>query len=174
MINFDKLPTESPNQLPKPGIYKAKVVEATMKQPKDESKPLYLNMKYTLTNNNGKAAGTIYDMMFDSDTPTLNYKLGRFLQACGIPLKGSMALSDIAKLVVNKEFAVDVKIDEDATGKYPDKAVVDIFSREVFYPIEQYQEIYDLINQEDVSLEEANPTNAQDTPSAEVPFNTEY
>ena len=31
-INFDSLPQENPFALPEPGVYKAKIVEAEMKQ----------------------------------------------------------------------------------------------------------------------------------------------
>lgn len=178
MINFDKLPTESPNTLPEPNVYLAEVVFTEMKQPQDESKPMYLNMRYQLTDGKGKNAGSVYDMMFDSEANLLQYKLGRFIQACGIPLQGQMELKDLAKLVMGKKFAVDIKIDEDTTGKYPDKAVVDVFSREVFYPQEQFKEIYELVNQEEPTLSALNDggsfVEVPDNASADIPFDTSY
>lgn len=178
MINFNSLPTQSPNALPEPGVYLAEIVFTEMKQPKDESKPMYLNMRYQLTNGEGKGAGSIYDMMFDSEADLLKYKLGRFVQACGIPLQGQMELKDLGKLVMGKKFAVDVKIDEDTTGKYSDKAVVDMFSREVFYPQEQFKEIYELVNQKEPEISDLNSgggfIEVPDTMSADIPFDTSY
>lgn len=174
MVNFDALPQENPNTLPTPGVYKGTVTEATMKQPNDAAKPPYLNLKINIRDEEGKNCGNIYDMLFDSDAPTLMYKLGRFLSACKIPLQGQMELKDIAKLVVNKEFAVDVKIDISKDPKYQDKAVVDIFSREAYYPIEQFPEIWGLVNKAS-EPKDASFVNVPETASAEqVPFETTY
>lgn len=145
-IQFDSLPKENPFALPKPDVYKAKIVEATMKKGKDDSKPPYLNLKYQLTNHEGKGCGTLYDIMAESDSSVVQYKLGRFLVACGIPLQGSMELSDIAKLVINKDIVVDVN--HDTKGQQP-RAQVDIFTREAYYPVGQFDEIYNLAHMND-------------------------
>ena len=50
-----------------------------------------------------------------------------------------MELADIAKLVLNKQIAVDIT--EDAKSDKP-RAVVDLFTREAYYPIGQFAEIY--------------------------------
>lgn len=150
-IQFDKLPKESPFALPKPDVYKAKIVEAEMrkaksKNPDGSEKPPYLNLKYQLTNKAGKNCGAIYDIMAESDSSVVMYKIGRFVAACGIPLVGAMELSDIAKLVINKEIAIDVNIDD--KGQQP-RAQVDLFTREAYYPIGQFDEIYALAHAED-------------------------
>lgn len=149
-IQFDKLPTSNPYGLPKPDIYKAKIVEAEMRSPKDPSKPQYLNLKYQLTDHNGYSKGSLYDIMSESESSVVQYKLGRFLTACGIPLVGSMELRDIAKLVNGKEIVVDVSIDE--SGNRP-RAQVDIFSREAYYPVEQFEEIWTLVHGADDGFE---------------------
>lgn len=139
-IVFDSLPKENPFSLPTPGVYKAKIAEASMKKSKtDSTKPPYLNMKLELFDNTGKKAGVIFDMLSESDSSVVQYKIGRFLTACGIPLVGQMELSDIAKIVVNKEIAVDITIDHKAN---PERAVVDLFSRQAYYPMSEYAAEY--------------------------------
>lgn len=144
-IQFDQLPKESPFALPKPDVYKAKIVEAEMRKKKDGSGS-YLNLKYKLTDVSGKSCGTMFDIIAESDKQLVMYKIGRFVSACGIPLVGAMELQDIAKLVVNKDIAVDVSIDN--SGNQP-RAQVDLFNREAYYPIEQFDEIYKLAHAED-------------------------
>lgn len=147
MINFSELPKESPNMIPEADVYKARIVEATMKAPKDMTKPAYLNLKYQLTKHDGTSAGTMFDMLFDSDSSTLQYKLGRFLRACNIPLQGAMELSDIAKLVGNKEIVIDTKVTP-ASGNFSAKAEVDVFSREAYYTAPEFDEIWTLVHKE--------------------------
>ena len=47
-INFQPTEAKAPNQLPEPGYYYGKILEATMKQPKDVTKQPYLNITYEL------------------------------------------------------------------------------------------------------------------------------
>lgn len=150
-IQFDTLPKEGPFALPKPDVYKAKIVEAEMRKAKSKNpdgtdKPPYLNLKYQLTDHDGKGCGAIFDIIAESDSSVVMYKTGRFVSACGIPLVGAMELSDIAKLVLNKEIVVDVN--HDTSGSRP-RAQVDIFTREAYYPVGQFDEIYSLAHIED-------------------------
>ena len=140
-INFDTLPKENPFALPAPDVYKAQIMEAAMKKGKDTTKAPYLNLKYHLTNHDGKECGNIYDIMSESDSSVVQYKIGRFLTACGIPLVGAMELSDIAKLVLNKEIVIDVNHD---TKSDQPKAQIDLFTREAYYPVGQFDEIYNI------------------------------
>ena len=161
-IQFDTLPKESPFALPKPDVYKAVVVEAEMRKPKTKKddgteKPPYLNLKLQLTDHAGKKCGAIYDILSESESSVVLYKISRFLLACNIPLVGEMELADIAKIVLNKEIAVDVCHD---TKSNPPKAQVDIFTREAYYPIGQFEEIYKLAHAED----------AETATSADAPF----
>lgn len=144
MINFDTLPQDNPNALPADGLYKAKIMSAEMKQPKDMTRPMYLNLKYTLSDIKGNGKGSMYDMMSESDSSVIQYKLGRFLKACGIPLVGAMELKDIGKLVVGKEIVVDLKQSADDRGTM--RSQVDPFTHEAYYPIGEFEEIYNVIN----------------------------
>ena len=48
-MNFDSLPNDKPAGFVVPeGPYKAKIVDPQMRQPKDTSKPMYLNFKLDL------------------------------------------------------------------------------------------------------------------------------
>lgn len=163
-INFDSLPKSNPFALPEPDVYKAKIVEASMKQGKDASKPPYLNLKYQLTNHAGKNCGALFDIMAESDSSVVQYKIGRFVQACGIPLQGSMELADIAKLVMNKEIVIDVNHDKKSDQP---RAQVDIFTREGYYPIGQFEEIYKLAHMNDAQFQQE--TTQQDTSFMNVP-----
>lgn len=136
-INFDELPQSNPFVIPN-DIYKAKIIEAAMKQGKDAAKPPYLNLKYGLFTADGKSAGSIYDIISESDSSVVKYKTGRFLRACGIPLVGSMELSDIAKLVLNKEIVVDIST-KAGEGERPQ---IDLFAREAYYTIEEFREAW--------------------------------
>lgn len=139
-IQFDKLPTESGFSV-KADVYKAHIDEAVMRKGKDPAKPAYLSLKYTLTTHEGKKAGIMFDGQYESESQVVQYKLGRFLTACGIPLVGTMELKDIAALVLNKEIVVDTVVDE--SGKQP-RLQVDPFGREAYYPIGQFDEIWKL------------------------------
>lgn len=163
-INFDSLPQENPFGLPKPGVYLAKIVEAQMKQGKDATKPMYLNLKYELINADGTKAGTLYDIISESDSSVVMYKIGRFVRACGIPLQGSMELKDLAKIVNGKTIVVDVAIDD--KGDRP-RAQVDLFTREAYYMKDEFEEIYKLVNP-DVMNEGF--MNIPDGTDEEVPF----
>ena len=103
-INFDKLPQENPFSLPEPGLYKATIEDAEMRHNKnDATKPPYLNMKYKLTDMQGKSKGVMFDIIAESDSSVVGYKIARFCRACGLPLQGSIELSDLAKIVRNEE-----------------------------------------------------------------------
>ena len=170
MIKFDSLPKENPGGgVPKPGLYLAKVTKAEMKKPKEADKKPYLSLTYKLTTPEGKQAGTMFDMLMESDNVTIMYKLGRFIRACGIPLVGEMELSDLAKLVVNKTIGADVKEDE-YNGKK--RAAVNLFDREAYYTPEEFPDVVkaeqssDAANESFVSEQNAIPANADAT----VPF----
>lgn len=144
MINFDTLPTTSEYSV-EADVYLAHIEKAEMRKPKTEGKPMYLSLQYRLSRHNGKKAGVMFDMQFDSEKQLMQYKLARFLKACKIPLKGQMELKDIATLVLNKDIVVDTSVDE--TGNQP-RLQVDLFGREAYYPIEQFDEIWNLAHPE--------------------------
>lgn len=166
-INFDSLPQENPFALPKPGVYKAKIVEAEMKQGKDLSKPEYLNLKFSLTDKNGKSCGSLYDIIAESDSSVVQYKTARFIRACGLPLTGSMELKDLAKVVKGRELALDVS--HDNKSERP-RAQVDLFSREAYYLPSEFMDIYMLVNPEEAEKAAFQQANNSDSTAAEIPF----
>lgn len=178
-INFDSVPKENPFGLPEPGIYYAVIKEAVMKDAKDASKPQYLNIKYELQDANSNVKGVMYDIMAESDSQVVLYKIGRFCRACGIPLTGSIELRDLAKIIVGKKIVVDVKID-DSNEKYI-KPVVDLFSKEAYYTAAEYSELVDIdkkLSADDDGFINApvgdTPFNADTEASAEPQTNAEY
>lgn len=158
MINFDALPTSNEFKV-EADVYMAHIEKAEMRTPKTAGKPDYLNLQYRLTRHNGKKAGVMFDAQYESDKSLIQYKLARFLKACKIPLQGQMELKDLATLVVNKDIVVDTSIDD--SGNQP-KLQVDLFGREAYYPVEQFDEIWNLAHPEGNEFMPA--------PEDEVPF----
>ena len=161
MINFDTLPTKSEYSV-EADVYLAHIEKAEMRKPKDTTKPEYLSLQYRLTRHNGKKAGVMFDAQYDSEKSLMQYKLGRFLKACKIPLKGQMELKDIATLVLNKDIVVDTSVDE--SGNQP-RLQADLFGREIYYTPEEFDEIYNLAHPEGSEF--------MPVPEDEVPFATE-
>lgn len=151
-INFDSLPSDKPFSVPEAGTYYATIESAEMKQGKDTSKPPYLNLKFKLKTKEGKSAGVIFDIIAESEHSLIQYKLKRLLIALGISFEGEFELKDIAKLCTGKEIILDTKIEKDNQDR--DRAVVDLFSNEIFYNISEANEIFgenasDVINASD-------------------------
>ena len=140
-INFNSLPTNKPNNLPETGTYYATIDSAEMKQGKDPTKPPYLNMSLSLKDRFGKAAGKVYDMLAESDKELIQYKIARFITALGLERLGTFELADLVKIIKNKQLIVDIK-QEEAKDGYPAKAVVDVFSGSVYYPMSEAAEIF--------------------------------
>lgn len=148
-INFDALPQENPFALPSPGVYKATITEAEMRAPKnDPSKPDYLSLKLSLTDARGRGCGSIYDILSESDSSVVQYKLARFIRACKMQLTGSMELCDLAKLVKGKQIAVDVCHDKKSDQP---RAQVDLFAREAYYMVEEFPEVYALLHPDEAT-----------------------
>lgn len=168
-INFDKLPQDNPYALPAPGVYKAKIVEAEMKSPKnDPTRPDYLNVKYTLFDKANKNCGNLYDIISESDKSVVQYKLSRFIRACGIPLTGTMELKDLAKLVKNKEIVVDISLDK--KSEQP-RMQVDLFTREGYYTTAEFMDIYNIVHPDEAEQDEFHAANTSDSTDAEISFN---
>ena len=129
-INFQPTEAKAPNQLPEPGYYYGKIIEATMRQPKDVTKQPYLNVTYELLDSAKNKAGRLYDILAESDKPFMIYKLQRFGQALGLVGK-TLELADLAKIIVGKVIIFRVKIEE--SEGYAPKAVVDIGDEGIYY-----------------------------------------
>lgn len=155
MINFNSLPTDKPNSLPETGSYYAKIESAEMKQGKDPTKPPYLNIALALTDKYGKSCGKIFDILAESDKELIQYKIARFVLALDLARLGSFELADLVKIIKNKQLIVDVK-QEEAKDGYPAKAVVDVFSGSIYYPLSDAATIF---GANETPTQPAQPTN---------------
>jgi hypothetical protein len=142
-ISFDSLPTSRPSQTIAKGSYYATIESAEMKQPKDITKPLYLNMLLALKNKEGKSVGKVYDILAESDKELVKFKLARFITALGLNtiLTGTFELADLCKIIKNKELIVDV-IPEKQNGEETGRTVVDALSGGIYYPMSEASEIF--------------------------------
>lgn len=129
-INFQKTEAKSHNQLPDPGYYYGKIIEASMKQPKDITKQPYLNVTYELLDEHKNKAGRLYDIISESEKPFNIYKLQRFGQALNLVGK-TLDLNSLSKVIVNKTIIFRTKIEK--SEGYADKAVVDISDEGIYY-----------------------------------------
>lgn len=141
MINFNSLPTDKPVNLPDSGTYYATIESAEMKQGRDITKPPYLNICLNLKDKNGKACGKVFDILAESDKQLIQYKIARFLLALGLEKLGQFELVDLIKVIKNKQLIVDIKQEEPKDG-YPAKAVVDVFSGSIYYPMSDAKVIF--------------------------------
>jgi len=176
-INFSNIPTTNPFITPPPGIYKFTVTKAEMKAAKDTSKPQYLRMTLALTAPDGRKVGNLFDNMYDSASPALIYKVGRFTRAIGLTLQGNVELKDLAKLVPNRSGVVEVENIPD--NRYPDdpdrkQAQVKLFGTECFWTLDELPQVI-----EGAPAQEAAPADAPvpfdfDAADGEVPQSNEY
>lgn len=140
-MNFDSLPNEKPAGFVVPeGTYKGKISDAQMRQPKDTSKPMYLNFKIDLFDyKTGEKVGSIFDGLYESEANLLLYKLKRFMLATDIKLT-QFELSDLAKLINGKEILVDVKT-EKQEGRQ-ERSVVDVTKNQIYYPLSEAGSVF--------------------------------
>ena len=142
-IRFDQLPQEKPGgAVPEKGKYRIKIEKAAMQAPKTAAAPgqpaksnyLALTLALLAKEDGTPATGKIFDNITESDSDYVRYKVKRFIEALKIPVTTSIELKDIAKIVQGKELYADITVDEKAT---PPRGVVDIFSAEIFYPLDE-------------------------------------
>ena len=133
-INMNSLPTEKPSMssiIPK-GRYLAKIKKADMKQPKDDTKPMYFTAECDITDPvSGTNMGKFWINLFESEAALTRYQLSRFIKALALPIQGEFELKDLTKMVSGKELLVDI-MPEDKPE--PQRSVVDI-AAECFYPV---------------------------------------
>lgn len=145
-INFNALPNEKPNANPAPGQYFATIEKAEMKANKTPGKPDYLNLTLGLQTKDGKSAGKIFDIIAESDNDVVRYKIQRFITALEIPITGAFELRDLPKIIVGKKIIVDITIDDpkkkDPNSPYAAKAVVDVFTGMIYYPLAEASTIF--------------------------------
>jgi len=139
-IQLDGLPTSKPEStggnypiIPEGKVF-LKIIDAQVKQKVDGSGAVinqWLNVSYE------NATGSrMWDNVFITSNPNVQYKLQRFLTACRIPLTGSLELTDLAMLVKGKEIYADIKHKENDYYNPPKtEATVDIFESDIFYAV---------------------------------------
>lgn len=133
-INFDSLPNEKPNsfELFSKDVYPAKITKATI-ETSGTTGSKYLKIIYLCTDPKTGKTTTIFDNLFDTDKPLLRYKLGQFIRALQLNLNGSFELVDLAKIIINKELMVAIKVEQNEG--YTPRNVVDAFDDGIFYPM---------------------------------------
>jgi hypothetical protein len=133
-INFDQFPQKKSDfpLIPR-GQYQALVLDAEIKFSKAKiSKPPYLSMTLKLFNKDGFPIGIIFDYITESKNDFARYKLKRFIEVIGFSLYREFSLKDIAKNAKGKTMLVDVTVDEKIS---PPRSCVDIFTGEIYYPL---------------------------------------
>ena len=83
---------------------------------------------------NGRNCGKVFDILAESEKGLIQYKIARFLLALGLEKLGTFELVDLVKIIKNKQLLVDIK-QEEAKDGYPAKAVVDVFTGSIYYPM---------------------------------------
>lgn len=159
-INFQNLPTQAPNSLPEKGIYLFTIVDSKMRT--SQSGTDYLEIKAELSKADGKKVATIFDRIMDIDSDVPRYKLRQFIQALQLPITGEFQLSDLPKMINGKKILADITHEKSRDPQYPDKAIVDPFSAEVYYPISRASELLGV-----PAAGSAAPINASDAADAE-------
>ena len=149
-INFNNLPQTNPNnKVIEPGSYLGTIELAEMRTAKDPAKPPYLNIRYSLKDKEtGVAKGSLYDIITESDAEISRFKLFRFMTALGLDTLESFDLKDLPKLIMHKTLELDISVQK--SEGYPDKNVVDVFTNDIFRPVENNTQNGDtLFNAED-------------------------
>jgi len=111
------------------GQYHVKIEAADMK-PK-AGKPDYMNVRFGIISDNGARIGSVFDIIAESDHALPQYKARKFIEACQLDLHGEFSLKDLAKLVVNKEMLVYLKVQ---TDEYGSRIVVDVAPDDIYLP----------------------------------------
>jgi hypothetical protein len=137
-INFQNLPTHSPHALPEKGIYIYEIENAQMRKSQTNE---YLEIRAKLSKADGKKVATIFDRIMDIDSDIPRYKLRQFIMALNLPITGDFRLEDLTKMVVGKKILADITQEKSRDPQYPDKAIVDPFSGEIYYPMSRAAEL---------------------------------
>ena len=177
-INFDAIPQESPFAVPPADLYEAEILAADMKKAKAKTdasgntvpRPDYLNIRFGLTDMAGNSKGSMFDIIAESDSQVVMYKIGRFVRACGIPLQGSVELKDLAKIIKGKKLLIETMVD-DSNPKYV-KAQVDLFSHEGYWKLSEKAEVLQALKKENAPLVGTGDNSfVNDIPAEDTVFN---
>lgn len=158
-INFQNLPTRAPNSLPDKGVYVYTIENAQMRRSANNE---YLEIKAVLSKGDGKKVATIFDRIMDIESDIPRYKLRQFIQALNLPIVGEFQLSDLTKMIIGKRILADITHEKSKDPQYPDKAIVDPFSAEVYYPMSRADELLGLITPAGAETGAINASDAAD------------
>ena len=128
-ISFDSLPNAPQANLIPAGAYIATIEKAAMKQPKDDKKPPYLNLQLDIKDAEGKSYGKLFDIITESESEYMRYKLRCFIQAIDVNLGNVFELRDLTKVCVGKKCEVTVTIDEKST---PPRSQINMFAADMY------------------------------------------
>ena len=128
-ISFDSLPNAPQANLIPAGAYIATIEKATMKQPKDDKKPPYLNLQLDIKDTEGKSYGKLFDIITESESEYMRYKLRCFIQAIDVNLGNVFELRDLTKVCVGKKCEVTVTVDEKST---PPRSQINMFAEDMY------------------------------------------
>ena len=128
-ISFDSLPNAPQANLIPAGAYIATIEKAAMKQPKDDKKPPYLNLQLDIKDAEGKSYGKLFDIITESESEYMRYKLRCFIQAIDVNLGAVFELRDLTKVCVGKKCEVTVTVDEKST---PPRSQINMFAADMY------------------------------------------
>lgn len=133
MINFDKLPNDIPSNdfpLVPEGKHLAKITKAEMKEKKDGSSE-YLSLTWEIYTEDGTTKlGNVFDIITESDSQYMQYKLRKFMEALNINLGPRFELRDLTKVCLNKMATIAVTISKD--NRDQDRSQVNMFDKNMY------------------------------------------
>ena len=137
-LNYNALPKDKPAgngfAVVPDGKYIATIKTAVMKK-STTSDNEYLEIQMNCVSEDGTCTTTVFDKLFDSDKPLLQYKMGQFLRGIKVNLQGDFTLADLSKVIVGKRLIVVIKTEENAG--YSPRNAVNVFDDEIYLPLTQ-------------------------------------
>lgn len=151
-ISFSKL-GDKQTLLPA-GLYKGTIEKVEVKVSKKGMTYLAITYK-DIKNEEGKSFNNkMFDNLFDSESNLLQYKLKRFIIACGLQEAieecDEFELEDLSKLIVGKTLYFDTK--HEKQEGYSDKWAVDNVKGSIFYSVDDIESVQE-INAEDAETD---------------------
>ena len=128
-ISFDSLPNAPQANVIPAGAYIATIEKATMKQPKDDKKPPYLNLQLDIKDAAGKSYGKLFDIITESESEYMRYKLRCFIQASDVNLGPIFELRDLTKVCVGKKCEVTIVVDD---KNNPPRSQINMFAADMY------------------------------------------
>lgn len=139
-ISFDSLPNAPQANVIPAGAYIATIEKATMKQPKDNEKPPYLNLQLDIKDAAGKSYGKLFDIITESESEYMRYKLRCFIQAIDVNLGNVFELRDLTKVCVGKKCEVTIVVDDKSS---PPRSQINMFAADMYKRISNVVDPFD-------------------------------